>query len=99
MKAFLKESFPRAANVFRRLRRVVRSLIVRARGLDAVFSDIYRNNSWGDAESVSGRGSTLARTEVIRRSLPGLLESVGARSLLDAPCGDFNWMRHVELAG
>jgi SAM-dependent methyltransferase len=99
MKAFLKESFPGASNAFRRLRRVVRSLGVRARGLDAVFSDIYRNNSWGDAESVSGRGSTLARTEVIRRALPGLLESVGARSLLDAPCGDFNWMRHVELAG
>ncbi len=65
--------------------------------MEAVFSDIYRNNAWADPESVSGRGSTLARTAVIRRELPSLLASVGARSLLDAPCGDFNWMRYVEL--
>jgi hypothetical protein len=66
--------------------------------MKAIFSDIYRNNWWADPESVSGRGSTLARTEVIRRELPTLLKSVGARSLLDAPCGDFNWMRYVDLA-
>jgi hypothetical protein len=34
---------------------------------------------------------------VIRRELPGLLSNVGATSLLDAPCGDFNWMRYTEL--
>jgi hypothetical protein len=31
--------------------------------------------------------------------LPALLESVGARTLLDAPCGDFNWLRYVDLGG
>ena len=98
-KAYVKASWPGAARAFRRLRRIAQTLDVRARGLDAVFSDIYRRNLWADPESVSGRGSTLARTEVIRAALPGLLESVGARSLLDAPCGDFNWMRHVELGG
>ncbi|HEX5706416.1 MAG TPA: hypothetical protein VFX96_03930, partial [Pyrinomonadaceae bacterium] len=64
-----------------------------------IFSGIYAENFWGEAESVSGRGSTLARTEVVRRELPSLLAEVGAKSLLDAPCGDFNWMREVELAG
>jgi len=64
-----------------------------------IFSQIYLDNSWGDPESVSGRGSTLARTEVIRRTLPSLLAGVGAKSLLDAPCGDFNWMQHVDLTG
>ena len=34
---------------------------------------------------------------VIRRELPALLRDVGAESLLDAPCGDFNWMRYTEL--
>jgi SAM-dependent methyltransferase len=67
--------------------------------MKAIFSDIYRNNWWADPESVSGRGSTLARTEAVRRELPALLRSVGVRSLLDAPCGDFNWMRYVDLAG
>lgn len=65
--------------------------------MEAIFSDIYRNNSWADPESVSGRGSTLGRTEAIRRELPALLNSVGAKSLLDAPCGDFNWMQYVNL--
>jgi SAM-dependent methyltransferase len=69
------------------------------RGMEAIFTEIYRNNVWADEESVSGRGSILARTVVIRRELPGLLAGVGARSLLDAPCGDFNWMRHVGLGG
>ena len=79
----------RAAGLARALRRGPSS--------EEIFTEIYRNNSWADAESVSGRGSTLGRTAVIRGALPALLESVGARTLLDAPCGDFNWMRHVGL--
>jgi SAM-dependent methyltransferase len=71
----------------------------RTPGMAEIFSGIYRGNEWADAESVSGRGSTLERTVAVRGALPALLESVGARSLLDAPCGDFNWMRHVDLAG
>ena len=27
----------------------------------------------------------------------GLLREIGARSLLDIPCGDFRWLREVEL--
>lgn len=69
------------------------------RGMEAIFTEIYRSNAWGNEESVSGRGSILARTTVVRAELPGLLAGVGARSLLDAPCGDFNWMRHVDLGG
>lgn len=98
-KAFIKAAFPWSAPLYRRLRDVQRALYIRSAGMGVIFSDIYRKNLWGDAESVSGRGSTLARTETIRRALPALLASVGARSLLDAPCGDFNWMRYVELDG
>lgn len=67
--------------------------------LERIFSEIYVRNAWANDESVSGRGSTLARTEAIRRQLSGLLDSVGAKSLLDAACGDFNWMRHTPLSG
>lgn len=48
-------------------------------------------------ESVCGPGSSLSQTDEIRRTLPVLIREIGARSLLDAPCGDFNWMRHVAL--
>lgn len=48
-------------------------------------------------ESVCGPGSSLSQTDEIRRMLPVLISETGARSFLDAPCGDFNWMRHVAL--
>jgi hypothetical protein len=63
----------------------------------AIFRRILRQNEWGDRESVSGPGSSLARTETIRREIPRLLKEIDARSLLDAPCGDFNWMRAAQL--
>ncbi len=95
-KSFIKSAFPASVRIYRRLKRAGR-LKFRAPVMTDIFSDIYRNRTWEDGGTISGRGSTLARTEVIRRELPRLLESVVAESLLDAPCGDFNWMRHVDL--
>lgn len=86
-----------AAAIGARLRRGFDRARLGQRYVEAVFTRIHARNAWGDAESVSGRGSTLARTAVVRRELPALLASVQARSLLDAPCGDFNWMRTVAL--
>ncbi|MGZ0146849.1 class I SAM-dependent methyltransferase [Kribbella sp. WER1] len=63
----------------------------------AVFTKIYDSATWGSAESGSGTGSELRATDNVRAQLPDLLERLHATSLLDAPCGDFNWMRHVEL--
>ena len=70
---------------------------LRRTSLTNVFSEIYRTNAWRDPESVSGRGSTLARTTVITSQLPVLLQELNADSLIDAACGDFNWMRYVDL--
>jgi hypothetical protein len=64
---------------------------------ESLFSRIFRDNGWLEAESRSGPGSGLVQTAVLRAELPGLLRSLGARSLLDVPCGDFNWLRHVDL--
>ena len=64
---------------------------------DQIFEWIYRNNKWGDAESVSGSGSNLAQTSRLRAELPELLKRHGVRSLLDAPCGDFHWMAQTSL--
>jgi len=64
---------------------------------EGIFEWIYQTNKWGDPESVSGSGSNLTQTARIRAELPGLLARHGVRTLLDAPCGDFYWMQHVEL--
>jgi SAM-dependent methyltransferase len=65
--------------------------------MESTFAPFYAENRWGDDESVSGPGSSLTRTAKLRRELPALLQKVGARTLLDAPCGDFNWMKDTPL--
>ncbi len=55
--------------------------------------------SGGRPETECGAGSTLANTTNIRAWLPGLLRCLEVRWLLDAPCGDFNWMAHADLSG
>jgi hypothetical protein len=62
------------------------------------FTQIYEKNFWQGSESRSGKGSSLANTHNIRRELPLLLSQLGVRSLLDIPCGDFNWMKEVDLS-
>ena len=71
--------------------------IARSADPKAAFTTIYRLNFWGSRESVSGNGSTLASTEVFRAEFAALLGALGIRSILDAPCGDFNWMQFVPL--
>ena len=73
----------------------------RLRGLDLerLFTHIYRTNLWGGDESRSGLGSALAETAQLRAAIPAVLSDVGARNLLDIPCGDFGWMSGVELEG
>jgi hypothetical protein len=66
-------------------------------GRAARFQRIFDENAWGNSESVSGEGSNLTRTAAVRAALPGLLARHGVRSLLDAPCGDFYWMKEVDL--
>ncbi|HEX4209398.1 MAG TPA: class I SAM-dependent methyltransferase [Candidatus Binataceae bacterium] len=63
------------------------------------FGDIYRNNLWGSEESVSGTGSTLELSAALREQLPEILAELEAESLLDAGCGDFNWLKTVDLGG
>jgi len=67
--------------------------------LEERFARIYETNLWFDAESRSGTGSSLDTTARLRDSLPPLLRRLNARRLLDVPCGDFNWMSHVDLSG
>ena len=64
-----------------------------------MFQRIFRQNLWGNCDSVSGEGSNLERTRAIRSALPALVERYGVRSMLDAPCGDFFWMKEVGLEG
>jgi SAM-dependent methyltransferase len=75
----------------------IKSAVRRPFTLETRFTAFYRKNVWFDAESRSGPGSTLEITKVIRRELPALLRHLGVRRLLDIPCGDFHWIKEVDL--
>lgn len=91
---FLREKLRRipgartAAYHFRHLRAQVLSH-------ETTFRHVFEHNEWEDSESASGTGSNLRATEVIRRELPLLWRQFGIRRLVDIPCGDFQWMRHL----
>ncbi len=59
------------------------------------FTEIYNSNYWRNDESISGSGSTLEYSANLRAALPELFEKYNVKQLLDAPCGDYNWMRRV----
>jgi hypothetical protein len=62
-----------------------------------VFEDIYIANSWGSEESVSGSGSEISKTIDLIKYLNELLREYNIESVFDIPCGDFNWMKEVDL--
>lgn len=61
------------------------------------FKYIYNTNHWSGDSSVSGQGSDDSQTKEIRKRLPLLVSDYKIKSILDIPCGDFNWMKDVEL--
>jgi hypothetical protein len=61
-----------------------------------VFTEVYEQNTWAN-ESRSGAGSSAAAAANIIREIPLLLKSIEVTSMLDVPCGDFMWMREVDL--
>lgn len=59
------------------------------------FTAIYEGQLWNDDESVSGQGSRLEVTANLRRLLPEIVSTYQIASIVDAPCGDFHWMKLV----
>ncbi len=60
-----------------------------------IFTRIYRSNGWKSSESRSGPGSCVHRTLNIRTEIPQIVEELNIRSFIDAPCGDFNWIKLI----
>jgi len=67
--------------------------------LEQTFTRIYETNLWGSESSRSGSGSAESETGRLRVQIPKLLKGIGARSLLDIPCGEFGWLSQADLAG
>jgi len=97
MEKFIKNELPFIVPILRPILMKLRRGKYRFSSIEKIFTDIYDENRWGDKESRSGPGSTLAQTEAIRSKLPEILEEFHIHSILDIPCGDFNWIKEVNL--
>jgi len=64
-----------------------------------LFTQYYNDNSWNGKESLSGPGSYYEQTKYLIPELQALLKELDIKTMLDVPCGDFNWMRRVDLDG
>lgn len=93
LRAFVRRRFPQAAAWVR----FGRTLPLRWRSAEAIFTSIHRRNAWHGEESASGPGSGREATAALRCELPRLLSELGCASLLDAPCGDLCWFEETAL--
>lgn len=65
--------------------------------IDKIFTDIYNKNGFNGKDSVSGPGSDLYQTRIIAKELPNLFKVLNISTMLDLPCGDFYWMKTLDL--
>jgi hypothetical protein len=67
--------------------------------LQNAFNKTYSRNLWKDPESKSGTGSNLKATMQVRNQLQILLPRLQIKNIVDLGCGDFNWMKEIDLSG
>ncbi|MCQ6274858.1 class I SAM-dependent methyltransferase [Bacillus sp. V3B] len=60
-----------------------------------IFTNIHKKNAWGNFHSVSGSGSSITQTTTLIQGLPKLIKHLKVKKMIDAPCGDFNWMKEI----
>lgn len=82
---------PPLAGLLRSLKRAA----LNTRSSQKVFSEIAKRNGWDGTESISGPGSSMGATSLLREALPALLQKYDIRVLLDIPCGDAFWIGEV----
>ena len=64
------------------------------------FSSIYKLNYWKSKNgSKSGFGSNLNSTINLRKDLKNFITKKKIKTFLDIPCGDFFWMKKINLKG
>src|SRR5262245_13886204 len=90
VKTFMKEFLPAG------LVNAMRAARYRRTPIKTIFTELYYEPA-RQMEVISGPGSDRIQTRVIAREIPKLAAELEIKVFLDAPCGDFYWMRHVPL--
>jgi len=95
MKKQLKKLLPKWLVDIIKIRR--RKNIFKNKSISETFTYINESSYWKSEESVSGDGSELLVTQELSKKLEELIVDKEIKSILDVPCGDFNWMQKVNL--
>jgi SAM-dependent methyltransferase len=90
-KQFIKTNFPSIYSIFKKTAVAAAS----TKTHEKIFEEKYSRNLWKSKETVSGPGSTEKSTENLISSLRLLLAELNVKSILDAGCGDFSWMKNI----
>lgn len=103
--AKIKKPFKHVSSLFRRdllsrikfrlMRFYHEKIVFKFASKETVFTSIWKNNYWGDVESLSGIGANLENTENLRQKMPLLFQKFKIKTIFDTPCGDMNWMQYV----
>jgi hypothetical protein len=100
MKAFLKKIVPvRWLNYYRSITVSKDKSQFYGKDPKSTFTEIYHSNLWKGVESLSGPGSDTSQTQMIIVELEKLIRDYEIKSIVDVPCGDFNWMNRLDLTG
>ena len=101
MSSFIKRKLrriPLFQSIYYGLKRLKYRSLKRLR-IEDLFTRYHKENFWNDQESVSGSGSNYKNTGKLVAELRPMLDALGIQSVLDIPCGDFQWMSRVDLEG
>ena len=96
-KATIGTKFPQIISLYYSLAYHKRRKTLRQLSIKQVFTEIASDGGWGNSESLSGPGSTFTATHEVRTKMRLLLKEFQVKTLLDIPCGDFNWIEEVAL--
>ena len=61
------------------------------------FEMIYNENFWESNESSSGIGSEIKNTKEVLKAIKLIIKQYKIKSIIDIPCGDFNWMSSLDM--
>jgi len=96
LRQFFK-NIPLVEPLWKLIKPIIRKLGLENKNPKKIFTDIYYTNRWNDEDSVSGQGSNLEQARALIEKLPVLFKELEVKSILDIPCGDFFWMKEIDL--
>lgn len=90
-KEYVRRNFPFIYSLFKK----IGVAVIPNKPHEKIFKEKYTQNRWKCTETVSGPGSTEISTENLKNELKQLLIELKIKSILDAGCGEFNWMKNI----